>query len=64
MKKKETNEELERVETRVGTEAGTKVRVRFINTYIGDLGVYYKNVPYELSREQYKVLKKDCKEIE
>jgi hypothetical protein len=39
-------------------------RVIFINTYIGDLGIFYKNKTYELSNEQYKIFKNDCKERE
>jgi predicted solute-binding protein len=51
-------------ETSSETSRNRKITVRFVNTYIGELGVFYKNVQYELSKEQYEVLKKDCKEIE
>jgi hypothetical protein len=37
--------------------------VKFIKTYIGDLGVFYKDRIYELSSEQYKVFKNDCEEV-
>jgi hypothetical protein len=40
------------------------LKVQFINTYIGDLGIYYKGNIYELPYELYKKLKNDCKEVE
>jgi hypothetical protein len=39
------------------------IKVIFINTYIGDFGIFYRNKTYELSNEEYKILKNDCKEI-
>jgi hypothetical protein len=39
------------------------VKVIFIKTYIGDLGVFYKNNVYDLTAEQFKIFKDDCKEI-
>jgi hypothetical protein len=38
--------------------------VRFLSTYVGDLGIFYKNVSYRLTREQYEALKEDCEEID
>jgi hypothetical protein len=40
------------------------LKVQFINTYIGDLGIYYKGKIYELPYDLYEKLKSDCKEIE
>jgi hypothetical protein len=40
-----------------------KIKVVFINTYIGDLGIFYRGRTYELSGEQFRVLASDCKEI-
>jgi hypothetical protein len=40
------------------------LKVQFINTYIGDLGIFYKGNIYELPYELYEKLKNDCKEIE
>jgi hypothetical protein len=40
------------------------LKVQFINTYIGDLGIYYKGKIYELPYELYEKLKNDCNEIE
>jgi hypothetical protein len=40
---------------------GTKVI--FSATYIGSLGIFYKGGVYELSRELYGQLKKECKEV-
>jgi hypothetical protein len=39
-------------------------KVIFTNTYIGDLGMFYKGQIYELSGELYKLFKNDCKETE
>jgi hypothetical protein len=40
------------------------LKVQFFNTYIGDLGIYYKGKIYELPYDLYEKLKNDCKEIE
>jgi hypothetical protein len=53
MKKKEDNKVIEN---------GT-VKVCFIKTYIGDLGIFYKNKTYELSGKLYELFKNDCEEV-
>jgi hypothetical protein len=40
------------------------LKVQFINTYIGDLGIFYKGNIYELPYELYEKLNNDCKEVE
>jgi hypothetical protein len=40
------------------------LKVRFTNTYIGDLGIFYKGQAYELPYDLYEKLKNDCKEAE
>jgi hypothetical protein len=40
------------------------LKVKFNNTYIGDLGIYYKGKIYELPYDLYEILKNDCKEVE
>jgi hypothetical protein len=40
------------------------LKVQFINTYIGDLGIFYKGKIYELPYDLYEKLKNDCKEVE
>ena len=38
-------------------------KVRFLNTYIGIHGNYYKNTVYELPESLFEILKNDCEEI-
>jgi len=47
------------------SEAATasKIRVKFINDYIGKLGSYYKDKIYELPMEIHTILKIDCEEV-
>jgi hypothetical protein len=40
-----------------------EIKVIFKNTYIGDLGIYYKGGNYILPFELYKKFKNDCKEV-
>jgi hypothetical protein len=40
------------------------LKVQFINTYTGDLGIYYKGKIYELPYDLYEKLKNDCREVE
>jgi hypothetical protein len=45
------------------TEVNETIKVLFVNTYIGDLGAFYKGNIYELTNEQYKLFRNDSKEI-
>jgi hypothetical protein len=50
------------------TEAEKKVidevlTVVFTKTYVGDLGVFFKGMTYELTGEEYEALKSDCRGV-
>jgi hypothetical protein len=38
------------------------VKVKFVNTYVGKLGVFYRNNVYDLTPGQYETLKGDCEQ--
>jgi hypothetical protein len=38
-------------------------KVKFINTYVGDLGYYVRGKVYTLTAEEYKVFENDVEEI-
>jgi hypothetical protein len=40
------------------------IKVEFINTYIGDLGIFYRGGIYNLPYGLYEKFKNDCKEVE
>jgi hypothetical protein len=44
-------------------EKRTTIKVRFINTYIGTLGNFYKGIIYELPFELYEKIKRECEEV-
>lgn len=39
------------------------IRVRFINSYIGKLGCFYRGVEYVIEAEVYEILKADCVKV-
>jgi hypothetical protein len=44
-------------------EKPSTIKVRFINTYIGKLGTFYKGLIYELPFYLYEKIKRECEEV-
>jgi hypothetical protein len=40
-----------------------KYKVRFLKTYIGNEGIFYKNNVYELKPEQFKIFVREVEEV-